>query len=225
MGLRRLGMGMMCVALVAGCGEDATSGAEGTESTTSLEGGETPGIEGESFPEVSLDGTIGEDTEGTDEEDTVSPEEDTAVVPDAQLDAEEGPEDSDVEGPVDEDVTEEGDSTWAEDTVEGDTAEEEDVVIIVDGCPTQPNFQMSQSGVVYVAHYHTDEVRWYRTDGPYPYQEGVISTAGLAHASALDPVRDPCGGPRRPEERGALRIDPSGQSGGCGSRSRVGCDH
>ncbi|MDP6942846.1 MAG: hypothetical protein QF464_01745, partial [Myxococcota bacterium] len=59
------------------------------------------------------------------------------------------------------------------------------------GCPVVTDLTMpSQSGVAYVAHYHTSELRWYRTDGTHPLHAGTLDTAGFTHDMALNPVAD-----------------------------------
>lgn len=47
-----------------------------------------------------------------------------------------------------------------------------------------------QSGVVYVGHFLSTELRWYRTDGEAPSDGGSIDLGQFTHDMALDPVGD-----------------------------------
>lgn len=49
---------------------------------------------------------------------------------------------------------------------------------------------VTQSGVAYVAHFLSNDLRWYRTDGDAPTVGDSIDTGGLSHDLALDPVGD-----------------------------------
>lgn len=46
------------------------------------------------------------------------------------------------------------------------------------------------SGVAYVAHFLTNELRWYRTDGDVPSPGGVFDLGAVTHDMALDAVND-----------------------------------
>ncbi len=177
----------VCVALVlAGCAdEEATVAVEGSESGAQTPVGDTVGST-PGFPDASM-GTLS-DTEGSDVAEAVDTEvSDAAAEEDVLVEDVQSLSDvEDVEESVEDDsLTPEPDTTV---TADGGTGSEGGGMTTT-GCKTHKTFDWpEQSGVAYVAHYHTDELRWYRTDGEFPYQEGVINTGGLAHAMALEPV-------------------------------------
>ena len=45
-------------------------------------------------------------------------------------------------------------------------------------------------GVAYVAHFLSNELRWYRTDGDAPTAGGVIDLGDVTHDTAIDRVND-----------------------------------
>ena len=49
---------------------------------------------------------------------------------------------------------------------------------------------VTQSGVAYVAHFLSNDLLWYRTDGDAPAEGGSIDAGGWSHDLALDPVGD-----------------------------------
>lgn len=188
----RNAMWMVVMVLLVGCGEQASTGS------TAGEGGEMNGEEGGTpdteFPQV----------DGAMDAGTLPPEADGQESDAQEADAQE----ADADESQGEDILEEGDGTLVEtdaagtetdDTVvESDAAEENDAGTEADAggepvkdCPTYSWLEVpEQSGVAYVAHYYTDELRWYRTDGANPYLEGVAATSGLSHGTALDPMHD-----------------------------------
>jgi hypothetical protein len=58
-------------------------------------------------------------------------------------------------------------------------------------CPVVTDLALpAQAGVAYLGHYHTAELRWYRTDGEHPTHAGTLDTTGFTHDMALNPVTD-----------------------------------
>ena len=58
-------------------------------------------------------------------------------------------------------------------------------------CGVLPDYGApAQSGVAYVGHFASPELRWYRTDGDTPTHGGSIDLASFAHDMVLDPVAD-----------------------------------
>jgi len=49
---------------------------------------------------------------------------------------------------------------------------------------------VAPAGVAYVAHFLSNDLRWYRTDGDTPTAEGVLDLGEVTHDMALDPVHD-----------------------------------
>ncbi len=47
-----------------------------------------------------------------------------------------------------------------------------------------------QGGVVYVAHYHSEDLRWYRIDGVKPAVGGQLELGKVTHDLTLDPYND-----------------------------------
>ena len=47
-----------------------------------------------------------------------------------------------------------------------------------------------QSGVSYVVHFTSNQLRWYRTDGEEPPLGGALELAGHPHDTTIDPVAD-----------------------------------
>jgi hypothetical protein len=48
----------------------------------------------------------------------------------------------------------------------------------------------AQSGVAYVAHFASDELRWYRTDGAEPSYGGTVTMASSSYDMDMEPISD-----------------------------------
>ena len=46
------------------------------------------------------------------------------------------------------------------------------------------------AGVVYVPHYETADLHWFRVDGATPEEAGSMGVGGVTHDGVLDPVND-----------------------------------
>jgi hypothetical protein len=60
----------------------------------------------------------------------------------------------------------------------------------VESCKVESAQPPAQSGVVYISHYQTNDLRIYRVDGMQPQAAGVVDLKSVTHDMTLDPYND-----------------------------------
>jgi len=185
--------------LAWGCSDDGTPSTD-ESSEVANEAGGVPDMDAQQRVDGGDELQFADIQNGSDK-----PVDDTSIVDSEDVESDvESEEDSSQAEETDIDQGGEEDSLLEETEADADVVEEQqdsvsNVDSVTDAESTDPVNECgvvatynwpAQSGVVYVSHYATNEIRWYRIDGEFPYQEGAIQASSLSHGSALDPVRD-----------------------------------